>query len=183
MRPVPIRRATRRGVIAAAAAAMLAAALLAGGGSAAAQEAGGCFEPRPGPGYTLAAFAGGGLGHLERCAEGLTSRVHATGEDGAWLTLDPAADGAANAAFRARFADGVAAGTPFLLERAASHEPVAFEGYTLLHGSPVHYLIDIRGRIVHFWNPGWDGFLKPLENGRLLGLHDGGSWKPMRPGT
>ena len=104
----------RREAIAAAvvAAAMLAAALLAGGGRAAAQEAGGCFEPRPLPGYTLAAFAGGGLGHLEGCAEGLGSRVHATGEDGAWLTLDPAADAGANAAFRARFADGAAAGTP-----------------------------------------------------------------------
>ncbi len=182
MRLVAMRGTMRRGAIAATAAvaAMLAAALLlAGGGRAAAQEAGGCFEPRPLPGYTLAAFAGGGLGLLERCAQGLGSRVHATGEDGAWLTLDPAAGGVANAAFRARFADGAAAGTPFLLERAPHpgllvREPEAFEGYTLLHGSPVHYLIDIRGRIVHSWDPGWDGFLRLLENGRLLGLHNGG---------
>ena len=149
-----------------------------GGGRAAAQEAGGCFEPRPGPGYTLAAFAGGGLDRLERCAQGLGSRVHATGEDGAWLTLDPAADGAANAAFRARFAGGAAAGTPFLLERAASpgpiaREPEAFEGYTLLHRGFVHYLIDMRGRIVHSWDLGWHGSLRLLENGRLLGLHQG----------
>ena len=84
----------------------------------------------------------------------------------------------ANAAFRARFADGVAAGTLFLLERAASagpiaHEPEAFEGYTLLHRGFVHYLIDIRGRIVHFWDLGWHGSLRLLENGRLLGLHQG----------
>ena len=178
MRPMPMRGAMRRGAIAAVAAAMLAAALLAGGGRAAAQEAGGCFEPRPLPGYTLAAFAGGGLGHLERCAEGLTSRVHATGEDGAWLTLDPAADAAANAAFRARYADGAAAGTPFLLERALRpslivHEPGAFEGYTLLHSRPVHYLIDMRGRIVHSWDLNWRGALRLLENGRLLGLYNG----------
>ncbi len=180
MRPMPMRGAMRRGAVAAAAAAaaMLAAALLAGGGRAAAQEAGGCFEPRPRPGYTLAAFAGGGLGLLERCAEGLTSRVHATGEDGAWLTLDPGADGAANAAFRARYAGGAAAGTPFLLERTPRlgllvREPGAFEGYTLLHSRPVRYLLDMRGRIVHSWDPGWDGFLRLLENGRLLGLHNG----------
>ena len=180
MRPMPMRGAMRRGAIAAAAAAaaMLAAALLAGGGRAAAQEAGGCFEPRPLPGYTLAAFAGGGLGHLERCAEGLTSRVHATGEDGAWLTLDPAADGEANAAFRARYADGAAAGTPFLLERALrpgliAHEPEAFEGYTLLQSRRVHYLIDMRGRIVHSWDLHWRGPLRLLENGRLLGLYNG----------
>ena len=179
MRPVPMRGAMRRGAVAAFATAMLAVALLAGGGRAAAQEAaGGCFEPRPEPGYTLAAFAGGGLAHLEGCAEGLTSRVHATGEGGAWLTLDPGADAAANAAFRARYADGAAAGTPFLLERALrpgliAHEPEAFEGYTLLHSGPVHYLIDMRGRIVHSWDLNWRGALRLLENGRLLGLYNG----------
>ena len=88
---------------------------------------GGCFEPRPGPGYTLAAFAGGGLDRLERCAQDLGSRVHATGEDGAWLTLDSGADGTSNAAFRASFADGAATGTLFLLERAASPGPIARE--------------------------------------------------------
>ena len=185
MRPVPMRGAMRRGVIVAFAAAMLAAALLAGGGRAAAQEAGGCFEPRPLPGYTLAAFAGGGLAHLERCAEGLGSRVHATGEDGAWLTLDPAADAAANAAFRALFAGGAAAGTPFLLERALRpgllvHEPGAFEGYTLVHGSPVHHLIDIRGRIVHSWDLNLRSFLALLETAGCWDCITGRSWKPMR---
>ena len=175
MRPVPKRGTMLRGAVAAAA---VAAALLAGGGGAAAQEAGGCFDPRPRPGYTLAAFAGGGLGHLEGCAEGLGSRVHATGEDGAWLTLDPAADAAANAAFRARYADGAAAGTPFLLERAAPRgllvrEPGAFEGYTLLEALPVHHLIDMRGRIVHSWDLNWVGPLRLLSNGRLLGLRNG----------
>ena len=180
MRLMPMRGAMRRGAIAAAAvvAAMLAAALLAGGSRAAAQEAGGCFDPRPLPGYTLAAFAGGGLGLLEGCALGLGSRVHATGEDGAWLTLDPAADAGANAAFRARFAGGAAAGTPFLLERRARlgllvHEPEAFEGYTLLQSRRGHYLIDMRGRLVRFWRLGWRGSLKLLENGRLLGMRDG----------
>ena len=167
----------KQGAAAAVAAAMLAAALLAGGSRASAQEAGGCFDPRPLPGYTLAAFAGGGLDLLERCAEGLGSRVHAAGADGGWLTLDPGADAGANAAFRARYADGAAAGTPFLLERATPlgllvHEPEAFGGYTLLHGGPVHYLIDIRGRIVHSWSLDWRATLRLIENGRLLGMQD-----------
>ena len=165
----------RQGTAAAVAAALLATALLAGGSRASAQEAGGCFDPRPLPGYTLAAFAGGGLDLLERCAEGLGSRVHATGADGGWLTLDPGADAGANAAFRARYADGATPGTPFLLERATPlgllvHEPEAFEGYTLLHRNPVHYLIDIRGRIVHSWNLDWHPASRILETGRLLGL-------------
>ena len=164
----------RQGAAAAAVAAMLAAALLAGGSRASAQEAGGCFDPRPLPGYTLAAFGGGGLDLLERCAEGLGSRVHAAAADGGWLTLDPGADAGANAAFRARYADGAAPGTPFLLERATPlgllvHEPEASGGYTLLHSGPVHYLIDIRGRIAHSWNLNWRGSFRLLENGRLLG--------------
>ena len=133
IRPVTKHGAVRQGA-AAAVAALLAAALLAGGGRASAQEAGGCFEPRPLPGYTLAAFAGGGLGLLERCAEGLGVRVHAAAADGGWFTLDPGADAWANVAFRVRYADGAAAGTPFLLERATPvgllvHEPEAFGGY------------------------------------------------------
>ena len=177
---MPKHGAVRQGTVAAVAAALLATALLAGGSRASAQEAGGCFDPRPRGGYTLAAFGGGGLDLLERCAEGLGSRVHAAAADGGWLTLDPGADAGANAAFRARYADGAAAGTPFLLERATPlgllvHEPEAFEGYTLIQSWPVPYLIDIRGRIVRLWSrdQGWRGPLRLLEDGRLLGLRNG----------
>ena len=163
------------------AAALLAAAALAalppiGGGRASAQEAD-CFGRPLLPGYTLAAFAGGGLAWLEHCAAAFGSRIHATGEDGAWLTLDPGAAGEANAAFRARFAGGAAAGTPFLLERSPAlgltlRAPGSFEGYTLFAPRQgVIYLIGHDGLIAHRWT----GFpmARPInarlrENGNLL---------------
>ena len=108
----------RRAAGLAIAGAVLAAALLAAdAGERASAQAGGCFAPRPAPGVTLVAFGGGSLAGLERCAAAAGSRVHAPA-DGGWLTLDPAAeDSGANARFRARYADGAAAGTLFLLTK------------------------------------------------------------------
>ena len=87
----------------------------AGGGSAAAQ-AGGCFSPPPVTGLTLAAYAGGTVDGLERCAAVAGARVYQylAPEEG-WVALDPRAGDEANAAFRARYAGGVPAGEPFLL--------------------------------------------------------------------
>ena len=155
--------------------ALFPAALLAsaGVGGASAQEAVvRCFDRQPLPGITLAAFAGGGLDRLERCAAGFGVRVHAVA-GGAWLTLDPASDGEANAAFRARYASGAAAGTPFLLERETPfglvvREPDSFEGYTLFtHGAI--YLIDHAGRIAHVWDDNLTA-VRLLENGLLTGI-------------
>ena len=175
------RTAVRTTAAALLAAALLAATLLASASAAvsraSAQEAIGCFEPQPLPGLTLAAFAGGGPGALERCAAGFGVRVH-TPSGGAWLTLDPASDDEANAAFRARYEGGAAAGTLFLLERRTPvglvvREEGASEGYTLFatHRHTVVYLIDGEGRQVHAWNrPAFDQVLNPrlLENGNLL---------------
>ena len=155
------------------AAASFVAALLAtaGGSRAAAQETGGCFEPRVLPGLTLAVFAGGDLAHLERCAAAFGSRVHSAAGDGAWLTLDPASSGEANARFRARYAGGVPAGTPFLLERrpvlglVALDPDASFEGYTQVSAG-VDYLIDNRGRIVHEWRMD-GGHPQLLEDGSM----------------
>ena len=173
-------RNRRRTAVRTIAAALLAAALLAsasaGGSRAAAQETGGCFGPRPLPGLTIAAFAGGGHADLERCATAFDSRVHAVGGDGGWLTLDPAADDDANAAFRARYAGGVPAGSLFLLERETPlglvvREPESFEGYTLFDvpGERPTYLIDHEGRIAHTWARG-AGIPRLLEDGRVQDL-------------